>query len=85
MVPVRQALNYPLINVMGCLMPSEHLIPTECDGTLEKPELTQNVRETVEYAEAAPDPESPKLMETLRELAAVGKLSPTGLGGSEPT
>jgi DNA-directed RNA polymerase subunit F len=54
-------------------MTSEHLIPTECEGAPEKPELTQNVRETVEYLEAVADPETPKLMETLADLAAIGK------------
>lgn len=55
-------------------MNREHLIPTECTGTAEKPELTQNVRETVEYMEALADPDRPKLLETLSELAAVGRL-----------
>lgn len=54
-------------------MPSEHLIPTECEGALEKPELTQNVRETVEYADAVADPEIPQLMKALDDLAVVGK------------
>ncbi len=54
-------------------MKREHLIPTECDGTTEKPELTQNVRDTVEYVEAVADPERQKLLATLSDLAAIGK------------
>lgn len=52
----------------------EHLIPTECEGAPEKPELTQNVRETVEYTEAVADQERQKLLETLSELSEVGRL-----------
>lgn len=55
-------------------MNREHLIPTECDGTTEKPVITQNVRETIEYSEAIADPESQKLLETLSELSEVGRL-----------
>lgn len=54
-------------------MEREHLTPTECDGTTEKPVLTQNVRETVEYVEAMADPESQRLLDTLAGLAAIGK------------
>lgn len=62
-------------------MNREHLIPTECDGTTEKPELTQNVRETIEYREAVAGPERQKLMDTLAELAAVGRLHITNKNG----
>lgn len=54
-------------------MAAEHLIPTECDGTNEKSEVSQNVRETVEYIEAMSDPEGTKLMDTLAKLAAIGQ------------
>jgi len=31
---------------------TEHLIPVECDGLAEKPEINQDVLNTVEYQEA---------------------------------
>lgn len=54
-------------------MKREHLTPTECDGTADKPVLTQNVRETVEYVEAMANPERQRLLDTMAELAAIGK------------
>lgn len=51
-----------------------HLMPTECDGTAEKPEIKQNVRETSEYAEALADPESGALLNTLEDIANLGRL-----------
>lgn len=54
-------------------MATEHLIPTECDGTTEKSKVSQNVRETVEYIEAMSDPERKILMDTMAELAAIGQ------------
>lgn len=54
-------------------MTTKHLTPTECDGVTEKPELTQNVRETIEYKEAVADPESDKLRDSLAALAGIGK------------
>ena len=45
------------------------LIPTECDGLPEKPEMTQDATQTKEYQEALAEPGQEELAQTLSALA----------------
>lgn len=53
-------------------MTTENLIPTECDGLDTKPELTQDVRDTLEYQKTLTEPDRPALLDTLADLAKLG-------------
>ena len=46
-----------------------HLIPVDCDGLKEKPEMTQDVTQTREYQEALAEPGQEELNQDLAALA----------------